>query len=70
MKNFGFTLDCHLSMNEHVSVITRTYYLELRHLSSIRKFLTNTATATLVSAFALSRIDSLMLGSSYDATSH
>ena len=41
--------------------------------ASIRRFLTSTATATLVSAFALSRIDycnSLMFGSTNDVTSH
>ena len=52
----GFTLDCHLTMNEHVSTIARTCYFEQRRLASIRRFLTNTATATLVPAFVLSRI--------------
>ena len=55
-KNLGFTLDCHLTMNAHVSNIARTCYFELRRLASIRRFLTSTATATLVSAFVLSRI--------------
>ena len=32
VKNFGFTLDCHLTMNAHVSNIARTYYFELRRL--------------------------------------
>ena len=60
-------------MNAHVSNIARTCYFELRRLASIRRFLTSTATATLVSAFALSRIDycnSLLLGSTHDVTSH
>ena len=73
MKNFGFTLDCHLTMNAHVSNIARTCYFELRRLASIRRFLTSTATATLVSAFVLSRIDycnSLLFGSTHDVTSH
>ena len=26
VKNFGFTLDCHLTMNAHVSNIARTCY--------------------------------------------
>ena len=51
VKNLGFALDCHLTMNAHVSKITRTCYFELHHLASIRRFLTSTATATLVSAF-------------------
>ena len=73
VKNLGFTLDCHLTMNAHVSNIARTCYFELRRLTSIRRFLTSTATATLVSAFALSRIDycnSLLFGSTHDVTSN
>ena len=60
-------------MNAHVSNIAWTCYFELRRLASIRIFLTSTATATLVSAFALSIIDychSLLFGSTHDVTSH
>ena len=60
-------------MNVHVSDITRTCYFELRRLASIRRFLTSTATATLVSSFVLSKIDycnSLLFGSTHDVTSH
>ena len=46
----GLTVDCHLAMNAHVSNIARTCYFELRRLASILRFLTSTATATLVSA--------------------
>ena len=73
VKNLGFTLDCHLTMNAHVSNIARTCYFELRRLASIRRFLTSTATATLVYAFVLSRIDycnSLLFVSTHDVTSH
>ena len=73
VKNLGFTLDCHITMNAHVSNIARTCYFELRRLAYIRRFLTSTATATLVSAFVLSRIDycnSLLFGSTLDVTSH
>ena len=73
VKNLCFTLDCHLTMNAHVSNIARTCYFELRRLASIRRFLTSTATATLASAFVLSRIDycnSLLFGSTHDVTSH
>ena len=78
VKNLGFTLACHLFFSN----IARTCYFELRRLASIRRFLTSTATATLVSAFVLSRIDycsSLLLGEIalknnhyyyYDVTSH
>ena len=60
-------------MNAHVSNIARTCYFELRRFVSIRRFLTSTATATLVSAFVLSRIDycnSLLFLSTHDVTSH
>ena len=36
VKNLSFTLDCHLTMNSHVSNIARTCYFELRRLASIR----------------------------------
>ena len=73
VKNLGFTLDCHHTMNAHVSNIARTCYFEQRRLASICRFLTSTATATLVFAFVLSRIDycsSLLFGSTHDVTSH
>ena len=73
MKNLGLTLDCHLTINAHVSNITRTCYFELRRLASIRRFLTSIATATLVSVFVLSSVDyciSLLFGSTHDVTSH
>ena len=60
-------------MNAHVSNIAQACYFELHRLASIRRFLTSTATATLVSAFVLSRIDycsSLLFGSTHDVTSH
>ena len=73
VKNVGSTLDFHLTMNAHVSNIAQTFYFELHHLASIHRFRTSTATATLVSAFDLSRIDycnSLLFGSTHDVTSH
>ena len=73
VKNLCFTLDCHLTMNAHFSNIAWTCYFELHRLASIHRFLTNIATATLVSAFVLSRIDycnSLLFGSTHDVTSH
>ena len=69
VKNLGFTLDYNFTMNAHVSNNARTCYFELRRLASIRRFLTSTATATLVSAFVSSRIDycnSLLFCSTHD----
>ena len=73
VKNLGLTLDGHLTMNSHVSNNARTCFFELLRVVSIRRFLTSTATATFVSAFALSRIvycNSLLFGSTHDVTSH
>ena len=53
VKNLGFTLDCQLAMNAHVSNRPRTCYFELRRLESICRFLTSTASATFVSALVL-----------------
>ena len=33
VKNLGFTLDCHLTMNAHVSNIAQTCYFEMRRLA-------------------------------------
>ena len=73
VRNFGLTLDSHLAINAHDTNIARTCYFELRRLASMRRFLTSTATSTLVSAFVLSRIDycySLLFVSTHDVTSH
>ena len=73
VMNLGLKLDCHLTMNAHVTKIARTCYFELRRLASTRGFLTSSATPTLASAFVLYRIDycnSLLLGSTHDVTSH
>ena len=62
-----------ICIDEEYRHIARTCYFELRRLTSIRRFLTSTATATHVSAFVLSRIDycnSLLFGSAHDVTSH
>ena len=57
VKNLDVTLDCHLSLKTHVLNLVRTANFELRRISSIRRLLTTEATATLVSAFILSRLD-------------
>ena len=65
MKKIGLALNRHITKNAHVSNIYRTCFCELLLLASIRRSMTSTATATLVSAFALSRVDncnSLLFG--------
>ena len=73
VKNFFFTLDCHFTTIEHVSIIAKKCNFGLRRLAPNCRFLTSTVTATLVSAFVLSRIDYcnlLLFGSTHDVTSH
>ena len=73
VKNLSFALDCHLTMNAHVSNIAWTCYFGLHRLASIHRFLKSTSTATFVSPFVLSRIDccnSLLFSSTHDVTSN
>ena len=57
VRSLGVTLDQSLSLQQHVSNICRSAYLELRRISSVRHYLSADATKTLVCAFVLSRID-------------
>ena len=57
MKYLGFKLDSSLSMSSQISSVSRTCYLELRRISSIRKYLTDDAIKILVCARILSRLD-------------
>ena len=56
-RNLGFILDSKLSMKKHVIKICQTAYFELKHISSISRFLTEDATKTLVTSYILSRLD-------------
>ena len=56
-RNLGFILDSNLSMKKHVIKIFQTAYFELKRISSIRRFLTEDATKTLVTSYILSRLD-------------
>ena len=56
-RNLGFILDSKLSMKKRVIKIRQTAYFELKRISSIRKFLTEDATKTLVTSYILSRLD-------------
>ena len=55
--NLGFILDSKLSTKKHVIKICQTAYFELKCISSIRRFLTEDATNTLVTSYMLSRLD-------------
>ena len=56
-RNLGFILDSKLSMKKHIIKICQTAYFELKRISSIRRFLTEDATKTLVTSYILSRLD-------------
>ena len=57
VRNLGVILDQTLSFNQHISSVCRTCYLELRRISSIRHYLSEDATKTLICSFVLSRLD-------------
>ena len=64
-RNLGFIMDSTLSMKQHIIRVCRVCYFELRRISSIRKFLSEDATKTLVTSCILSRLDycnSLLIG--------
>ena len=62
-RNLRFILDSELSMKKHVITICQTAYFELKRISSIRRFLTEDATQTLVTSCILSRLDSVTVSS-------
>ena len=47
-RNLSFYLDKDLSMKEHINFICKTAFLEIRCISTIRRYLTDDATKTLV----------------------
>ena len=67
-RNLGFILDSKLSMKKHAIKICQTAYFELKRISSIRRFLTEDATKTLVTSYYLSRLNycnCLLVGTHY-----
>ena len=57
VKYLGVKIDQTLSMHDHISSICRASFLELRRISSIRRYLSTAAAAKLVSAMVTSRLD-------------
>ena len=65
VKNLGVTLDKNLSMEQHISKVIQSSYIQLRNLWHIRKYLNESACKTLVQATIISRLDycnSLLFG--------
>ena len=56
-RNLGFILDSKLSMKKHIIKICQTAYFELKHISSVCRFLTEDAAKTLFTSYILSCLD-------------
>jgi len=56
VRNLGVTLDGQLSMDDHVTAISRSCFHQLRQLRAVRKSLTPEALRTLVQSFISNRL--------------
>ena len=57
LRNLGVIMDKHLTMSDHISNIVKIAFLKIREISYYRKFLTPSATKTLIHAYVTSRLD-------------
>jgi hypothetical protein len=57
VRDLGVTLDSKLTMKQHVDIVARSCFYQLRQLRSVRRSLTFDALRILVHAFVVSRID-------------
>ena len=57
VKYLGVPLDQTLSMRQHIDSVCRASFLELRRAATIRPYLSQSATARLVAAMIISRLD-------------
>ena len=57
IRNLGVIMDRHLTMESHLSNVVRTAFFKIREISYYRKFLTTSATKTLIHAYVTSRLD-------------
>ena len=57
VQDLGVTLDCELTLSQHVSQIDRGCYYQLRQLRVVSRSLSHDAVVVLVHAFVTSRID-------------
>ena len=56
-RNLGFIITEDMSLDAHITQTCRTAYTAIRQISTIRHYLSVSATKTLVCAFVLSRLD-------------
>lgn len=57
VRNLGFYFDAHLSLDTHISRLTRTCFLQLRQLRAIRRCVNSDTMKMLLHAFVVSRLD-------------
>ena len=57
VRNLGVMFDDNLSMRAHVNKVCQLAYYELRKISTIRHYLSQQATKTLITSLVLSRLD-------------
>ena len=57
VRDLGITIDCWLTMTDHVTAVCRTGYFWLRQLRSVVQSLTSEAAESLVHAFISCRLD-------------
>ena len=57
IRNLGVYLDQELNMQSHISSVCKSAYSNLKNIARIRKYLSESATQSLVHAFITSRID-------------
>ena len=57
LRNLGVIMDQHLTMSNHISNVVKIAFLKIREISYYRKFLTPSATKTLIHAYVTSRLD-------------
>ena len=56
-RNLGVIFDCHLNMQLHVNNVCKSCYFHLRNIRCIRKYLSTSATQSLIHALISSRLD-------------
>ena len=57
VKNLGVIFDTSMAMEQQINSICRSGYAQLRNIGHIRRYLTNSATKSLVSGLVTSRMD-------------
>ena len=57
VRNLGVILDSELSLNDHVTKLIQSCFLQLRNIGNVRKYLTKQSAEILVLALVMSRLD-------------